>query len=134
MAGRMQRIYVKGKEHYIIELVDYFDYVKMKKENLIDKDTFYYLNKEEVAIFDDIVLAKGKWCKWEVIDAEYEGMNVDEYYAKKYPVDKTQEESINEMQEEPACPNDSLLLDNLLSDVVSNLDEYFRNISIKMEV
>ena len=122
----MQRIYVKGKEHYIIELVDYFDYVKMKKENLIDKDTFYYLNKEEVAIFDDIVLAKGKWCKWEVIDAIYEGMNVDEYYAKKYPVDKT--------QEEPACPNDSLLLDNLLSDVVSNLDEYFKNISIKMEV
>ena len=126
MAGRVQRIYVKGKEHYIIELVDYFDYVKMKKENLIDKDTFYYLNKEEVAIFDDIVLAKGKWCKWEVIDAIYEGMNVDEYYVKKYPVDKT--------QEEPACPNDSLLLDNLLSDVVSNLDEYFKNISIKMEV
>ena len=98
----------------------------MKKENLIDKDTFYYLNKEEVAIFDDIVLAKGKWCKWEVIDAIYEGMNSDEYYVKKYPVDKT--------QEEPACPNDSLLLDNLLSDVVSNLDEYFKNISIKMEV
>lgn len=126
MAGRMQRIYVKGKEHYIIELVDYFDYVKNKEENLIDKDTFYYLNKEEVAIFEDIVLAKGKWCKWEVIDAEYEGMNVDEYYVKKY--------SINEIQKEPACPNDSLLLDNLLSDVVSNLDEYFRNISIKMEV
>ena len=130
----MQRIYVKGKEHYIIELVDYFDYVKNKKENLIDKDTFYYLNKEEVAIFDDIVLAKGKWCKWEVIDAIYEGMNVDEYYVKKYPVDKTQEESIDEMQEESACPNDSLLLDNLLSDIVSNLDEYFKNISIKMEV
>lgn len=130
----MQRIYVKGKEHYIIELVDYFDYVKNKKENLIDKDTFYYLNKEEVAIFDDIVLAKGKWCKWEVIDAIYEGMNVDEYYVKKYPVDKTQEESIDEMQGESACPNDSLLLDNLLSDIVSNLDEYFKNISIKMEV
>lgn len=126
MAGRVQRIYVKGKEHYIIELVDYFDYVKNKKENLIDKDTFYYLNKEEVAIFDDIVLAKGKWCKWEVIDAIYEGMNVDEYYVKKYPIDET--------QEEPACPNDSLLLDNLLSDIVSNLDEYFKNISIKMEV
>ena len=126
MAGRVQRIYVKGKEHYIIELVDYFDYVKMKKENLIDKDTFYYLNKEEVAIFDDIVLAKGKWCKWEVIDAEYEGMTIDKYYVKKY--------YINEMQEEPACPNDSLLLDNLLSDIVSNLDEYFKNISIKMEV
>lgn len=134
MAGRVQRIFVKGKEHYIIELVDYFDYVKMKEENLIDKDTFYYLNKEEVAIFDDIVLAKGKWCKWEVIDAIYEGMNVDEYYAKKYPVDKTQEESIDETQEEPTCPNDSLLLDNLLSDIVSNLDEYFKNISIKMEV
>ena len=130
----MQRIFVKGKEHYIIELVDYFDYVKMKEENLIDKDTFYYLNKEEVAIFDDIVLAKGKWCKWEVIDTIYEGMNVDEYYAKKYPVDKTQEESIDEMQEESACPNDSLLLDILLSDIVSNLDEYFKNISIKMEV
>lgn len=126
MAGRVQRIYVKGKEHYIIELVDYFDYVKNKKENLIDKDTFYYLNKEEVAIFDDIVLAKGKWCKWEVIDAEYEGMTIDKYYVKKY--------YINEMQEEPACPNDSLLLDNLLSDIVSNLDEYFKNISIKMEV
>ena len=49
MAGRVQKIYVKGKEHYIIELVDYFDYVKMKEKNLIDKDTFYYLNKEEVA-------------------------------------------------------------------------------------
>ena len=127
MAGRVQRIYVKGKEHYIIELIDYFDYVKKRKENLIDKDTFYYLNKEEVATFEDIVLAKGKWCKWEVIDAEYEGMVIDEYYAKKYYIDKMQEE-------EPVCPNDSLLLDNLLSDVVSNLDEYFRNISIKMEV
>lgn len=126
MAGRVQKIYVKGKEHYIIELIDYFDYVKKRKENLIDKDTFYYLNKEEVATFEDIVLAKGKWCRWEVIDAEYEGMTIDEYYAKKY--------SINETQEEPACPNDSLLLDNLLSDIVSNLDEYFRNISIKMEV
>ena len=126
MAGTVQMIYVKRKEDYIIELVDYFDYVKNKKENLIDKDTFYYLNKEEVAIFDDIVLAKGKWCKWEVIDAEYEGMTIDKYYVKKY--------YINETQEEPACPNDSLLLDNLLSDIVSNLDEYFKNISIKMEV
>ena len=47
---------------------------------------------------------------------------------------KTLQLILDEMQEEPTCPNDSLLLDNLLSDIVSNLDEYFKNISIKMEV